>query len=318
MKEQVHSAIATPEINVGMQHIFISYSRIDQVFVDSLIQDLEGRGFDCWVDRQDIHGGAAWRKAISRCIHKCSAFLIVISPQSVASPMVAQEVSLAEKCGRRIIPVIYKSCEISPGLGLQFYNLNWIDFEAEPYDESLIRLEIAAHSVIGKPYPAPGKRRSETHVKCIGGFYLCSGVYHLSTVLYFLAGGQNFVGDQVDFLRSLGPYELSLRITIPLIQIAGALLVLRFKEFSVQVFGLAWGFYTAYVVYGGYVAWEFNRTGIGSAQSAPWSDEILLGTLVAYGILSCVVYYLFLLKGRGMFRSPRLHGKGKRSVLKTS
>lgn len=317
MKEQVHSAIATPEINVGMQHIFISYSRIDQVFVDSLIQDLEGRGFDCWVDRQDIHGGTAWRKVISRCIRKCSVFLIVISPQSVASPIVAQEVSLAEKYGRRIIPIIYKSCEISPGLDLQLNNLNWIDFESELYAESLIRLEIAVHSVMRKPYPSPHKRRSEIHVKCIGGFYLCSGIYHLSTVLYFLAGGQNFAGDQLDFLSSLGPYELCLLITIPLIQIAGALLVLRFKDFSVQVFGLAWGFYTAYVAYGGYVSWGFSGTEIGSVQSTQWSDEIFLGTLVAYGIFSCVVYYLFRLKGRGVFRFSQLHGKGNHSLLKT-
>ncbi len=40
-----------------MSGIFISYSRLDREFVDRLIEALEQRGFDIWVDRKDIGGG---------------------------------------------------------------------------------------------------------------------------------------------------------------------------------------------------------------------------------------------------------------------
>jgi hypothetical protein len=89
-----------------MGKIFISYSRKDKGFVDGLVQDLGENGFEVWIDREDIVGGERWRAQIVEAIRSCDAFLIILSPQSVASDNIAKELALAEKNKRRIIPVV--------------------------------------------------------------------------------------------------------------------------------------------------------------------------------------------------------------------
>lgn len=79
-----------------MSEIFISYSRLDREFVDQLIEELQRRGFDVWLDRKDISGGTDWRAAISQAIRACRAFLLVLSTDSATSKKVVQELSLAD------------------------------------------------------------------------------------------------------------------------------------------------------------------------------------------------------------------------------
>jgi hypothetical protein len=109
-----------------MGQIFISYSRKDKDFVDRLIQDLEKNSFDIWVDRESIVGGERWRAMIVDAIRSCDSFLIVLSPQSVASDNVAKELSLAEKNKRRIIPVVYQDCEIPSQMDYQLAELQQV------------------------------------------------------------------------------------------------------------------------------------------------------------------------------------------------
>lgn len=123
--------------------IFISYSRRNVDFVDRLVQSLERLGFDCWVDRQDLEGGTTWREKISLSIRKCQAFVLVISPDSMNSPIVAQEVSLAEFHGRPIIPVMYEVCDLPPGIDLQIHKLHWVNFAVNQYDDAMVQLETA-------------------------------------------------------------------------------------------------------------------------------------------------------------------------------
>lgn len=122
-----------------MSQIFISYSRRDKDFVDRLARDIEAVEFDVWTDRADITGGEDWYRAISRAIRKCSSFLLVLSPNSSGSEKVAQELSLADKYGRHIVPLMCESCEVSEDLELPLARRQTIDFTGD-YDEALRRL----------------------------------------------------------------------------------------------------------------------------------------------------------------------------------
>lgn len=102
-----------------MAQIFISYSRRDKTFVDELVHDLTDTGYDIWLDREDIVGGESWRTSIVEGISSCSAFVLIVSPHSVASENVAKEVSLAEKYKKVIIPVIHQECEIPKNMEYQ-------------------------------------------------------------------------------------------------------------------------------------------------------------------------------------------------------
>lgn len=79
-----------------MSHVFLSYSRRDQAFVDRLIAELERAGLDVWIDRDDIPGGAAWEATISRAVRESAALVVVLSPAAAESDYVPKELSLAD------------------------------------------------------------------------------------------------------------------------------------------------------------------------------------------------------------------------------
>lgn len=126
-----------------MDIIFVSYARSDKDFVDGLARDIESAEsgkFDVWTDRADISGGDDWNTAISRAIRRCSYFLLVLSPNSTKSMKVGQELSLADKHEKRIIPIMYQQCDIPEELELFLARLQTIDF-TEGYDEAMQRLQ---------------------------------------------------------------------------------------------------------------------------------------------------------------------------------
>ncbi|MEK7277268.1 MAG: TIR domain-containing protein [Chloroflexota bacterium] len=126
-----------------MAEIFISYSRKDIEFVDWLHQELTSRGYDVWLDREDIGAGDSWRKQISQGIRESPIFVLVISPNAVASENVTKEVSLADSHKRRIIPVVFEMVEIPATLEYQLSDLQRVDFANKEPDEALDYLEEA-------------------------------------------------------------------------------------------------------------------------------------------------------------------------------
>lgn len=123
-----------------MNEIFISYSHRDSSFVDRLIREIEQKGLDTWMDREDIGGGAAWRAAISQAIRECEVFIVVLSPQSLASRNVTKELSLADKHNKPKIPIRYQPCEIPPEVEYQLAGLQWVDFTEQSFEEALDQL----------------------------------------------------------------------------------------------------------------------------------------------------------------------------------
>ena len=115
-----------------MSQIFISYSRRNADEVYSIVTILEGAGFDVWLDKDDIPGGKQWPEKIVQGIKNSDYYVIFISPASVNSDIVADELTLAyaEKNTRNltIIPVILTQTEYPEKIQLQLAGTNWIDF----------------------------------------------------------------------------------------------------------------------------------------------------------------------------------------------
>jgi len=116
--------------------IFISYSRKDQEFVFKLANDLEARGGRVWLDQADIRGGAQWRQSIANGIEQAKAFILLISPDSMASEYVNIELDIAEDQGKAIFPLIYRRTEIPENLS----RFQFIDFTQGGYQKNLTDL----------------------------------------------------------------------------------------------------------------------------------------------------------------------------------
>lgn len=88
-----------------MGHIFISYSRKDEEYVNKLVAAIENEGFDVWIDRELLTGDK-WIKTINHQIDTCDAFVIVMTDDSSRSQWVQREVLYAIQEGKRIFPLL--------------------------------------------------------------------------------------------------------------------------------------------------------------------------------------------------------------------
>ena len=111
---------------------FFSYCRDDSDFALRLAQELKAAGASVWIDQLDIQHGTHWDRAIEHALNNCSRMLVILSPASVNSDNVRNEITFALNAKKAIIPVLYLDCSIP----LQLLRVQYIDFRAD-FDRSL-------------------------------------------------------------------------------------------------------------------------------------------------------------------------------------
>lgn len=113
-----------------MSHIFISYSRRDLNFAQEIVDALGERGLETWIDWKSIPKGEDWEQEIYRGIEGAEAFLFLISPDSVQSPMCNKEVLHAIQNNKRILPILIRDSKteefLDEGVRGEIKRLNWI------------------------------------------------------------------------------------------------------------------------------------------------------------------------------------------------
>ncbi len=113
-----------PALAINSSTAFLSYSRTDSDFALKLAEDLHAAGASVWLDQIELEPGKPWDIEIQRALIACNRMLVVLSPASVNSTNVLDEVSFALKKQKTVIPVLYQGCEIPLRLDrLQYVNL---------------------------------------------------------------------------------------------------------------------------------------------------------------------------------------------------
>jgi hypothetical protein len=125
---------------------FISYSRTDADFVLRLCQDLRAAGTSIWLDKLDIRPGEDWDESIARGLAECGRMVIVLSPTSVASDNVLDEVGYALSKKKPIIPILLQDCEVPYRLS----RMQYIDFR-NSYDDGFKELSLAMQGSMAGP-----------------------------------------------------------------------------------------------------------------------------------------------------------------------
>ena len=88
-----------------MADIFISYSSKDKEKADQLTELLASAGLSVWIDQSGIEVATSWSKEIVQAIDGCKAFVVLLSPNSIASKNVIKELSLAAERNKKILPL---------------------------------------------------------------------------------------------------------------------------------------------------------------------------------------------------------------------
>ena len=94
------------------QATFVSYSRDDSDFALRLAEDLKSAGATVWLDQLDIKPGERWARSVQDALTASPRILVILSPSSVDSTNVDDEISFALEEHKTVIPVLYRECKI--------------------------------------------------------------------------------------------------------------------------------------------------------------------------------------------------------------
>src|SRR6266566_4175902 len=104
----------------GIPRIFVSHSQKDNDFVGVLVQDLRrilGDDRSVWYDALGgLRGGDTWWSRIVQELTACDTYIIVLSRDAMNSEWVCRELDIAINERKRIVPVLYRSCDIRADL----------------------------------------------------------------------------------------------------------------------------------------------------------------------------------------------------------
>lgn len=114
--------------------IFISYSRKNHEVAKQLADGLKERGVHVWIDVRDIKLGHIWDDAVEEGLRNASKMLVLLSPASVASKNVKDEISFALNENKRVIPVMIGQCDAP----IQLTRNNRIDWIDKPIDDEFL------------------------------------------------------------------------------------------------------------------------------------------------------------------------------------
>ncbi|KAM3093608.1 toll/interleukin-1 receptor domain-containing protein, partial [Phormidesmis sp. 146-12] len=124
-----------------MTDVFLSYSRKDKAFVQTLHDALKAEQREIWVDWQDIPLTADWWQEIERGIEGTNTFVFVISPDSVASDICRKEIDHAVKHNKRLVPIVHLEGFDTTRVHLMLSKYNWLFFrETDEFDKGFASL----------------------------------------------------------------------------------------------------------------------------------------------------------------------------------
>jgi hypothetical protein len=89
-----------------MGHYFISYSRRDFYFAESLFYALHSKRINAWMDVWNITPGDDWDNAFTSAIESCDGLILVATKDSLRSPYVRHEIRQAYQLGKPILLLI--------------------------------------------------------------------------------------------------------------------------------------------------------------------------------------------------------------------
>src|SRR5579883_2860923 len=99
-----------------MADIFISYSSKDKEKAEQLTELLASAGLSVWIDQSGIDVATSWSEEIVDAIDSCKAFIVMLSPNSIASHNVVKEVSLASEKRKKILPLDLEPVDLPKSL----------------------------------------------------------------------------------------------------------------------------------------------------------------------------------------------------------
>lgn len=180
--------------------IFFSYARDDGDFVLELARKLRAEGVYLWLDQLDIKPGELWDQAVEKALDTCECLILVLSPASVESLNVMDEVSFALENGKQVVPVVKEACKIP----FRLRRVQHIDLSQDYETGIATLLETLRQAGAGSPTadaakapeataaaaPAPVEKKASKLPLVLGGLAMAAAAAVVAGTLFLGPGRQ--------------------------------------------------------------------------------------------------------------------------------
>ena len=188
-----------------MGYLFISYSRQQIYFAESVALHLQQAGFETWFDLQKLAPGQDWGAALEDGYGNCERLILVTSQAALRSPYVAVEWETALRNGREVILVLaeavvlpesVKTCPVYDARG--------------NFEKTMDSLTATLRGKQPPRYdPVPAPRKSPLPDKMPRDIWFTLSVLLMPTITVWIATlmfGPSFIMiDQLDFIETYLP-----------------------------------------------------------------------------------------------------------------
>lgn len=147
-----------PNSYEGVIGVFISYSHQDRLTAEMFARRLSDLGFKPWVDFDGIMGGDVWKRSIERALAESAVLMVLLTPEAVTSEWVRYEVKRALANGRRIIPLMIRTCELPEELA----EVQYIDFRQHTDQAFTLLHRALLRAIVGTSSTPRGEASGET------------------------------------------------------------------------------------------------------------------------------------------------------------
>lgn len=119
--------------NEKQRKTFLSYSRASKDFAVKLAKELKTEGFSVWLDQLDIPAGARWDVEVEKALEESEIFMIIMTPGSISSENVRDEIGYAIDNGKHFLPVLLENCTVP----LRLRRFQYVDFTTKSFDDGV-------------------------------------------------------------------------------------------------------------------------------------------------------------------------------------
>ena len=123
--------------NSQKRDVFVSYSHKNKKVADAIVFAMEEHKIKCWYAPRDVLPGNSWAASITDAIEQTKIFVLVYTEDSNQSRQVTNEVTLAVKEGKTVIPFRLTDSDMNDELEYYLSSVHWLDAMEPPLSRNI-------------------------------------------------------------------------------------------------------------------------------------------------------------------------------------
>lgn len=112
-----------------------------------LAKELKASGFLIWFDQLDIPTGSRWDDEIEKALTQCEIFMVILTPQSIASNNVKDEIGYALDSNKRILPILLEHADVP----FRIRRFQYVDFTDKSNNEGIMAAKQLLRKLMDEP-----------------------------------------------------------------------------------------------------------------------------------------------------------------------